>query len=128
MTLALWFQSNETTGTSSFPWKVWERVRELNLARQEIGWAVGKERTMAGGFEDAFSRPGLAFHYDAALSPPDAVRRSGGIRIVGSGDDVNAALGIDPDGQILWLVALTGDFENLLGVCQKAAHEILIGA
>ena len=62
------------------------------------------------------------------MSATYTVSGAGGIGIIGTGDDVDTGFGIDSNGEVFRLTALTGDFEDLLGVSQKAAHKTLIGA
>jgi hypothetical protein len=83
---------------------------------------------VAGGFQQALPGAGLALHYYPALRAANTVSGACTIGIVGTGDHVNTGFRIDADGEILGLSALTGHVEDLLGVCQKAAHRELIGA
>jgi hypothetical protein len=69
----------------------------------------------------------LAFHNYAALGAADTIGDAVRVRVVGPGDDVDAGFGVDTNCKFFGLAALTGHFEDLLGVCQKAAHKTLIG-
>jgi hypothetical protein len=47
--------------------------------------------------------------------------------VIGARDDMDAGFGVETNGEVFRFAALTGHFEDLLGVNQKAAHKTLIG-
>jgi hypothetical protein len=102
-------------------------MRKIGKRRQQraLG-ALGREQTALGG--------AARFQADASVCPVDAIGSAGavvgaqGFKLpIGAGDYVNAAFAIHQDGQIAILGSGgAGGGEDLFGMLQESAHEVLI--